>query len=185
MQKAVVEKQVQKEQRYMGSRLTLHMTYTPSWSSIIQLWLTLITKLSTKLIKESFIIFHVGRSWLIILEGKQTLYRCQCTNFLFFKFILRIATLSWGLLWTFRPKALSAVKPYYTFAVHRTGLPGVKPIFLHKHFCPCPPCTTGDFHRCIYTEFLGMSQLFPNYSFRVAFPCACIRQLTGIANTFS
>ena len=30
MQKVVVEKQVQKEQRYMGSRLTLHMTCTPS-----------------------------------------------------------------------------------------------------------------------------------------------------------
>ena len=59
------------------------------------------------------------------------------------------------LLLTGRPKALSAVKPYYTFAVRRTGLPQIKPIFQRRHFCPCPQCTSGDYHRCMYKEFLG------------------------------
>ena len=58
-----------------------------------------------------------------------------------------------------RPKALTAIKPYYTFAVRRTGLPEVKPIFQRRHFCPCAPCTTGDYHHCLYQAFLGMFHL--------------------------
>ena len=59
-----------------------------------------------------------------------------------------------------RPKALSALKPCYTFAVRRTGLPEVKTIFQRCHFCPCAPCTTGDYHHCLYQAFLGMSHLY-------------------------
>ena len=60
-----------------------------------------------------------------------------------------------------RPKALSAIKPYYTFAVRRTGLPEVKTIFQRRHFCPCAPCTIGDFHHCLYQAFLGRAYVSP------------------------
>ena len=63
-----------------------------------------------------------------------------------------------------RPKAFAEVKPYYTFAVHRTGLPEVKTSFQRRHYCQSPQCTTGDYHRCMYKEFLGMSQIFITFS---------------------
>ena len=70
------------------------------------------------------------------------------------------------LFFTGRPKALSAcsVKPYYTFAVRRTGLPEVKTIFQRRHFCPCPQCTSGDYHRGMYKEFLGRCKIFVSFS---------------------
>ena len=62
---------------------------------------------------------------------------------------------------------LSAIEPYYTFAVRRTGLPEVKTILQRRHFCPCTPCTTGDYHHCLYQPLLGVSHLNPP-AFRVS-----------------
>ena len=52
------------------------------------------------------------------------------------------------------PKKLSAVKPYYTFAVKRSEHPE-KIIYQRKHYCPCPNCLTGNFLACFNIGFLG------------------------------
>ena len=68
--------------------------------------------------------------------------------------------------------------------MHRTGLPAEKPIFQRRHFCPCPPCTTGDFHHCIYKQFLGKYQFYPTFLLYCFFlKCPCGQQLTAITNT--
>ena len=52
------------------------------------------------------------------------------------------------------PKKLSAVKPYYTFAVKRSEQLE-KILYQRKHYCPCPNCLSGNFLQCFYIGFLG------------------------------
>ena len=52
------------------------------------------------------------------------------------------------------PKKLSAVKPFYTFAVKRSEHPQ-KILYQRKHYCPCPNCLTGNFLACFNVGFMG------------------------------
>ena len=82
MQKAVEGKLVQNEQLCTVLKLILLLTFTTSWSSITLLSQTHITKRSIKWIKESSTTSHVERSWLFILEGKQTSYQVLSSAFI-------------------------------------------------------------------------------------------------------
>ena len=145
MQKEVVEKLVQKARHCMVMKSTQLTTFTLTLSSTTLRLPTHIMRRYIKLTSTSSIISLVGLSWhtvprVITIVLTSTTAAASPTFF------------------TGRPKALSAVKPYYTFAVRRTGLPQIKPIFQRRHFCPCPQCTSGDYHRCMYKEFLGRSK---------------------------
>jgi len=50
-------------------------------------------------------------------------------------------------------KKLSAVKPYYTFAVKRSE-ELEKILYQRKHYCPCPNCLSGNFLQGFYIGFL-------------------------------
>ena len=52
------------------------------------------------------------------------------------------------------PKKLSAVKPFYTFAVKRSEHPE-KILYQRKHYHPCPNRSTGNFHVCFNVGFMG------------------------------
>jgi len=132
MQKEGAEKRVQRVLLSTVMKSTLLLTCTRISRTIIHRSPILTMKRFTKLTSASF----------IILNRLST----SCTNLTIENFT------------PCRPKGLTAIKPYYTFAVRRTGLPEVKTIFQRRHFCPCPQCTTGDYHRCLYTDFLGVSQ---------------------------
>ena len=160
MRKEVVGNREQKVQRYMGLKLTLHLIYTLILSSFIHSQQIPIMKLCTKSISanstisqvEPLLAYHPRRwtklHWTTIDHQQREL-------------ISNISYIFWVFSINCRPKALSSIKPFYTFAVRRTGLPEVKTIYQHRHFCPCAPCTTGDFHHCLYQQFLGMSHLMP------------------------
>jgi len=138
MQKEVVEKRVQKARHCMATKSTQPTICTLTLSSTTLQLRTHTMRRYIKLTSASSITSLVELSWHTIHAGNHN--SCNLLPLL----------LPHLLFLTGRPKALSAVKPYYTFAVRRTGLPQIKPIFQRRHFCPCPQCTSGDYHRCMY-----------------------------------
>ena len=157
MQKEGEEKLAQKLLQFMVLKSTLLSIYIHTSNSITLKLLILTMKRSTKLTAR----VSLFSPWNIL--GLPSSQVHTYSQLLTFHLLINVQT-------PCRPKGLTAVKPYYTFAVHRTGLPEVKTIFQRRHFCPCPQCTTGDFHRCMYTDFLGMSLFYkPVFFFTNAF----------------
>ena len=151
MLKVVEGKRVQNVQRCMALKSTLRMISTLSSSNIILSQPIPTMNLCTKLTSGNFTTSLVELSWLTIHAGLHFWRTIMRPKYLFQNCCKKKKKC--------RPKALTAIKPYYTFAVRRTGLPEVKTIFQRRHFCPCAPCTTGDFHHCLYQAFLGMYQV--------------------------
>ena len=99
--------------------------------------------------RGTFLAYHPRRWTKLQLTTIHPIQREYFSNF---------SSVFWEIVWqNCRPKGLSSIKPFYTFAVRRTGLPELKTIYQRRHFCPCAPCTTGDYHHCLYQQFLGTS----------------------------
>ena len=141
MLKVVEGKRVQNVQRCMALKSTLRMISALSSSNIILSQPIPTMNLCTKWTNGNFTTSLVELSWLTIHAGLQKTYH-HASKVPFSKLLQKKKKKC-------RPKALTAIKPYYTFAVHRTGLPEVKTIFQRRHFCPCAPCNTGNFHHCL------------------------------------
>ena len=143
MQKEGAEKRVQRVLLSTVMKSTLLLTCTRISRTIIHRSPILTMKRFTKLTSANSIISPAGLSWLTILAGDRIFYKYRIHEHQFHQLFCHILLVE--------PKDLQPLSL-------TTLLPEVKTIFQRRHFCPCPQCTTGDYHRGLYTDFLGVSQ---------------------------